>query len=92
MNGDSARRMINRILTAVAVVMMMVWAWKFFGPGSAHTRRSGMAALRGAGMDFSTLLWISIAVVCGGYLLWRFLGWLFWHKYFKGEKPPEDEE
>lgn len=38
MNGDSTRRMINRILTAVAVVMMMVWAWKFFGPGSAHTR------------------------------------------------------
>lgn len=92
MNGDSPRRMINRILTAVAVVMMMVWAWKFFGPGSAHTRRSGMAALRGAGMDFATLFWISIAVVCGGYLLWLFLGWLFWHKYFKGEKPPEDEE
>ncbi|MCD7877834.1 MAG: hypothetical protein LUH49_12915, partial [Cloacibacillus porcorum] len=80
MNGDSPRRMINRILTAVAVVMMMVWAWKFFGPGSAHTRRSGMAALRGAGMDFATLFWISIAVVCGGYLLWLFLGWLFWHK------------
>ena len=92
MNGDSTRRMINRILTAVAVVMMMVWAWKFFGPGSAHTRRSGMAALRGAGMDFATLVWISSAVVGGGDLLWRFLGWLFWHKYFKGEKPPEDEE
>ncbi|MDO5116782.1 MAG: hypothetical protein Q4D58_11925 [Synergistaceae bacterium] len=92
MNWDSMRKTLNRILTAFAVVMLMIWVWKFFGPGSAHTRRAGMAALRGAGMNFSSLLWISVAVVCLGYLLWRFLGWLFWHKYFKGEKPPEDEE
>ncbi|MEG1823984.1 MAG: hypothetical protein RRY12_10090 [Cloacibacillus sp.] len=89
MNWEKMRKMLNRVLTVFAAVMMAVWVWKFFGPGSLTTRRNGMAALGRSGMDFSTLFWISIAVVCCGYLLWRFMGWLFYRKYFH-QDPPDD--
>ena len=52
-------------------------------------RRS--AALGGIGSSYGGLLWISISVVCLGYLLWRFMSWFFWHKYFR-EDPPDEEE
>ncbi len=83
MDWNKMWKMLNMVLTVFAVGMTMLWAWKFFGPGSSETRKSGMAALNGAGMSLSSLFWISIAVVCLGYLLWRFMSWLFWHKYFK---------
>ncbi|MCF0248472.1 MAG: hypothetical protein HUJ86_07685 [Synergistes sp.] len=92
MDGDKIRRLINRILTALAVVMLAIWAWKFFGPGSGEVRRESAKALGGIGMTFGSLFWIAIAAVCCGYLLWRFMTWFFWRKYFKDEDPPEDDE
>ncbi|MCE5201275.1 MAG: hypothetical protein LLF78_02010 [Synergistaceae bacterium] len=83
---------INRILTAAAVLFLMFWAWKWFGPGHAELRGSGEAAVRAAGFGLMDMVWISIAVVCGGYLLWRLLTFLFWHKYFNDEEPPDDPE
>lgn len=85
------RKALNMILTALSAAILMVWVWKFFAPGSEETRRAGSAALGGIGSSYGGLLWISIAVVCLGYLLWRFMSWLFWHKYFH-EDPPDDEE
>lgn len=84
------KKALNMILTALAAAVAMVWVWQFFGPGSGAARTKGAALLRGSGTDFGTLLWLSISVVCLGYLLWRFLSWLFWRKYFRDEDPPEN--
>ncbi|OUO92980.1 hypothetical protein [Cloacibacillus sp. An23] len=85
------RKTLNMILTALAAAVMMAWIWKFFGPGGAEARRAGGALLGGAGTSFGGLLWISVSVVCLGYLLWRFMSWFFWHKYFR-EDPPDRED
>ena len=92
MNGGNFGKLLNGILAALSVAMIAIWAWKFFGPESGGTRRAGISRLAGAGINFYTLLWLSIAIVCLGYLLWRFLSMLFWKKYFKDEKPPEEGE
>lgn len=83
---------INNILTVIAILVLMVWAWNWFGPGSADVRSSGAAFLRKGGLSFIDLLSIGIAVACAGYLLWRFLSFLFWRKYFNDEKPPDEPE
>lgn len=80
---EKIKRALNRIFTLLAVVMAVVWLWKYFGPGSGPVRSAGSAAMRRAGMSFSSMIWLSVAVVCGGYLLWRFMSWLFFRKYFK---------
>ena len=85
------RKAINMILTALSAAILMVWVWKFFGPGSEETRSAGNAALGSIGSSLGGMLWISISVACLGYLLWRFMGWLFWHKYFHEDPPDEDE-
>lgn len=85
MNGDSFRKWLNRILTVFSILMTAIWLWKFFGPGSGPTRRAAFTAARAGGLDVMRLFWLSVAVVCAGYLLWRFLCWLFWGKYFKDE-------
>lgn len=87
MDWNKIWKLFNRVLTVFAVAMTALWAWKFFGPGSEETRRSGAAALRGAGTSLSSLFWLSIAVVCAGYILWRFMSWLFWRKYFHDDPP-----
>lgn len=84
------RRAVNMILTALSGAVVMVWIWKFFGPGGNVARRAGNAALSGAGFGIGGLFWISLSVVCGGYLLWRFMIRLFWRKYFDDDPPPED--
>lgn len=82
------RRMLNTMFSAV---VLMAWLWKFFGPGGAEARRAGSSMLSGMGTSLGGLMWISIAVVCLGYLLWRFMSRLFWHKYFHEDPPDEDE-
>lgn len=84
------RKTVNTILTAISAAVVMIWAWKFFGPGGEETRRAGSAALAAVGSGFGGLLWISLTVVCLGWLLWRFMSWFFWHKYFR-EDPPDGE-
>ena len=86
------KKTINNILTVVAVVFLMFWAWKWFGPGSAEVRQSGQLELKRTGLSFTDLIWISVAVTSGGYLLWRGLTVLFWHKYFKDGTPPDEPE
>ena len=86
------KKTINNILTAVAVVFLMFWAWKWFGPGSAEVRQSGQLELKRTGLSFTDLIWISVAVTSGGYLLWRGLTALFWRKYFKDGTPPDEPE
>ena len=86
------KKTINNILTAVAVVFLMFWAWKWFGPGSAEVRQSGQLELKRTGLSFTDLIWISVAVTSGGYLLWRGHTALFWHKYFKDGTPPDEPE
>lgn len=83
---------INNILTVVAVVFLMLWVWKWFGPGSVEVRQSGELELKRTGLSFADLIWISLAVTSGGYLLWRGLTALFWYKYFKDSTPPEEPE
>ena len=85
------RKALNMLLTALSAAMLMVWVWKFFGPGSEETRRAGSAALGGIGSSYGGGVWISISVVCLGELLWRFMSWFFWHKYFR-EDPPDEED
>jgi len=86
---DIPGKKINNILTAAAVLILMLWAWEWFGPGSADLRHSGGALLERRGMGFADLLSLGVAVACGGYLLWRFLSFFFWRKYFNDEKPPD---
>ncbi len=86
------KKTINNILTAAAVAFLMLWAWKWFGPGSAEVRQSGQMELKRTGLSFTDLIWISVAVTSGGYLLWRGLTALFWHKYFKDGTPPDEPE
>lgn len=81
---------LNRILTAVAVLYLGVWLWKWLGPESSGVRKGGALRAWDAGFTLTELFWVGVAVACLGYLLWRFLGWLFWRKYF-GSSPPPDE-
>jgi len=90
--GKISQKTINSILTAAAAIFLMFWALKWFGPGSAEIRHSGEAELRQSGLGMADLVWISVAVTSAGYLLWRGLSFLFWHKYFKDGTPPDDME
>lgn len=87
MNYDkSPWERLNRILSIAAVIIMIIWAWKWFGPADDGIRRdSERVFLSPAG-----LFWLGIAVASCGYLLWRFLDWLFWRKYFRDKKPPDE--
>lgn len=91
LNKISAKT-INNLLTVAAAIFLLFWAWKWFGPGSAVVRQSGEMELKKTGLSFSDLIWISIAVTSGGYLFWRGLTALFWHKYFKDGPPPDEPE
>lgn len=50
------RKALSMILTALSAAILMVWIWKFFGPGSEETRRAGSAALGGIGSSYGGLL------------------------------------
>ena len=76
------KKLINKILTVISALILMIWAWKWFGPGSEEVRGRGIAQAAKAGMSFGDLVWIGVAVACGGYLLWRFMSYIFWKKYF----------
>ncbi len=80
----------NRILTVIAVLFLSVWAWNWFGPDGSTVRQAGEIRARSSGFTLMEFFWISIAVTCAGYLLWRFLSWLFWRKYFGGSPPPDE--
>ena len=86
------KKLINKILTVISALILMIWAWKWLGPGSEEVRGRGIAQAAKAGMSFGDLVWIGIAVACGGYLLWRFMSYIFWKKYFKDELPPDEPE
>ena len=60
------RKAINMILTALSAAILMVWIWKFFGPGSEETRRAGSAALGGIG--FTSLNALCLMVFCLLYI------------------------
>lgn len=87
-----SQKKINDLLTAAAVIFLMFWAWRWFGPGSAATRELESAELSRVGLRFSDLAWIGAAVTSAGYLLWRGLTFLFWYKYFKDGPPDETED
>ncbi len=86
------KKLINTILTVVSAVVMMMWAWRYFGPGGREVRAHGSAQAAAIGLSFGDFVWIGVAVACGGYLLWRLLSYLFWRKYFKDELPPDEPE
>lgn len=88
----SAREFINRALTVVSLLFLMMWAWRYFGPGGEEVRAKGGAEAAKIGMSFADFIWIGIAVSCGGYLLWRFLSYIFWKKYFTDDFPSDDKE
>lgn len=69
---------INKILTAAAVITLAIWLRKWFGPDGGTIRREAGKAF----LSYRGLLSLGVAVVCAGYLLWRFFDWLFWRKYF----------
>lgn len=85
--------MVHKLLTFFSFLVLAMCAWKFFGPGSSAARVSGTRFLGGTYFGgFSRMFSVSIAVVCFGYLLWRFMTFIFWHKYFKDKPmPPEDD-
>lgn len=66
---------INKILTFAAALFLVVWLLRWLGSGARY------------GGDFvltwRTLLSLGVIVTCCGYLLWRFMTWFFWNKYFK---------
>lgn len=76
---------LNKILTVAAVIIVAVWIWKWLGPDGETARKES----EGAFLSYSGIFSLGVAVSCLGYLVWRFLGWLFWKKYF-GDKPPPD--
>lgn len=90
MFANIPNKTVNRILTVLSTLFLMLWAWRWFGPGSASVRANGEIAASRIGLSFTNLIWIALAVVCGGYLLWRSMTYLFWHKYFKGESMPNE--
>ena len=51
------KKTINNILTVIAALFLMFWAWKWFGPGSAEIRQSGEAELRRSGLSLADLIW-----------------------------------
>ena len=83
---------LNRILTVAAIVMVLIWARRFFSSSGGGTGGAGVSQAAFSGTGLMTLLWIGVAVVCLGYLLWRLLSALFWKKYFHDEKPPEEDD
>lgn len=77
---------LNKILTVAAVIIAAVWILKWLGPeGRAIQEESGRTLF-----SYSGILSLGIAVCCLGYLVWRFLSWLFWKKYFGDKQPPDD--
>ena len=32
------KKLINKILTVISALILMIWAWKWFGPGSEEVR------------------------------------------------------
>lgn len=87
-----SKKTVNRILIILSTLFLLLWGRKWFGPGSATVRADGEFALSRIALSFSDLVWIAVAVVCAGYLLWRYLSYLFWRKYFKGESVPKEWE
>lgn len=81
---------LNKILIVAALLYLGVWAWKWFGPGEPVARNIGKMRAISFGSTLWELFWVGTAIACAGYLLWRFLCWLFWRKYF-GDNPPPDE-
>lgn len=81
---------LNRILTIAAIVMVLIWARRFFGSAVRGTGGAPVSQAFSGGSTMS-LLWIAIAIVCFGYLLWRLMSMLFWKKYFGDEEPPKDD-
>lgn len=77
---------INKVLTVAAAVILLVWVWKRLGTESEGVRRS----IGDRPLTFGGMFSIGTAVACCGYLLWRFLDWLFWRKYFSGKPPPDE--
>lgn len=87
MNFEKSRwEKLNKILTFVAVVILVVWIWKWFSPEGKMVREDNW----GTFFSMGGLFFIGVAAVCGGYLLWRFLDWLFWRKYFHDQPPPDE--
>lgn len=85
MNGRRPGGFLNKVLTFIAIAIMLLWVRYHFFTAEGRAAR---AAYRG--LSVSTLLSLSIFIVCLGYLFWRFMSYIFWRKYF-GDKPPPDE-
>ena len=85
---------LHKLLTFFSFIVLAMCVWKFFGPGSLQARSGGARFLSGTFLSgFGKMFSVSIAVVCFGYLLWRFMTFIFWYKYFKDKPmPPEDDE
>ena len=60
------KKLINTILTVVSAVVMMMWAWRYFGPGGREVRAQGSAQAAAIGLSFGDFVWIGVAVACGG--------------------------
>lgn len=74
---------LNRLLTILSIFVMLLWAWKWLGPGSSAVRARDSFAMSRVGLSAIDMLLISLLVVSAGYLIWRLLSYIFWHKYFK---------
>lgn len=74
---------LNRLLTILSIFVMLLWAWKWLGPGGSTIRARDSFAMSRVGLSVLDMLSISLLVVCAGYLIWRLLSYFFWHKYFK---------
>lgn len=74
-NGPGGGR-IQRLLTIVSVAIIALWAWKFF---AANPQNASSLFTRGR---TQSMLLIGIIGFCVAYLLWRFLSFFFWKKYF----------
>ncbi|MEG2019759.1 MAG: hypothetical protein RRZ70_04715 [Synergistaceae bacterium] len=72
------KNVINTILTYISVIMILVWCWRWLGPGSEIRRKE---LLMTSGYPLIWYLWIGLAVASLGYLLWKFLLFIYWKKY-----------
>lgn len=88
---DTLGKTINKILTLLAAFALMLWAWRWFGPGGDTVRKESFESFSSGSMGLSDFIWLSIAIACLGYLLWRFMSYIFWKKYFDDETPPDDD-
>jgi Ni,Fe-hydrogenase I cytochrome b subunit len=76
---------LNEVLTVAAVIITGLWIWKWF-----FTPEGRMARGSYRGMPMSRYLSLSIIIVCAGYLLWRFMAYIYWKKYFGDDEPPDE--